>query len=173
MHTTANNSIYSRGTGQWSCSTEKSMGTEIRRRTWLLRRWWLWACNTEVHDLVCKRRSDLTLMWKDYWWHIWTKIRVFWDIMLRSLVIIYRHFGEDGCLHLLCDPKSLKTTMHHIPEDCNFHQQCCGNLKSSRQRPSQIKSHLHNQEMPLVSKLWQILTMVCTRRWWKLYCLLT
>jgi len=92
--------------------------------------------------------------------------------MLPSQVISYHHFGEAGCLHLLGGQKSLKTTVHHIPEDCNFHQQCCENLKSNTQRSSQIKSHLHNQEMPLVSKFWQILTMVCTRRWWKLYCLL-
>lgn len=79
--------------------------------------------------------------------------------MLHSLVISYRHFGEAGSLHLLGGPKSLKTTVHHIPEDCKFQQQCCENLKSNTQRPSQIKSHLHNQEMPLFSKLWQILSV--------------
>jgi len=65
--------------------------------------------------------------------------------MLHSLVIIYRHFGEVGCLHLLGGPQILKITVHHIPEDFNFHQQCCENLKSNINRPSQTKPHLHNQ----------------------------
>jgi hypothetical protein len=50
--------------------------------------------------------------------------------MPRSLVIIYHHSGEAGCLLLLGGPKSLKIIVHHIPEDCNFHQQCCENLKT-------------------------------------------
>jgi hypothetical protein len=50
--------------------------------------------------------------------------------MLSSKTISYCHFGEDGCLHLLGGPKSLKTIAHHISE-CNFHQQCCKNLKSN------------------------------------------
>jgi hypothetical protein len=68
------------------------------------------------------RSFYLTVMLKNCWWHIATKITVFWAMMLYCLIISYTHIGAASCLHLLGGPKCLKTTVHPIPQDCNFHQ---------------------------------------------------